>query len=93
MHRLPRFRLIDLIAVILATARKETKTKMASKNPLEADQGRSEMAALICDQIDNGSSMVIVTEMVGEAHVGRRGKWGVDEPVPAVVPELVENRR
>lgn len=93
MHRLPRFRLLDLIVVVLATARKETKAKMLSKNPLQADQGRSEMATLICNQIDNDSSMVLVTEFIGEAHVAQRGKWGVDEPEPAVVPELVENRR
>ena len=89
---MPRFRLTDLIAVTLATARKETKTRMASKNPLEADQGRDEMAKLICDQLDNDSSMVIVAEMVGATHAVR-GKWGVDEPVPATVPDLVENRR
>ena len=93
MHRLPRFRLIDLIAVVLATAPNGTKRRMQSKHPVEADQGRDEMATRIADQLDNNGSMVIVTEMVGEAHVARRGTWGVDEPEPAVVPGLVENRR
>lgn len=86
MHRLPRTQLLDMIAVILATASKDTKRRMQSKIPIEADQGRDEMAKLIVGKIDNGSSMVIVTEMVGEAHVAERGQWGVHEEAPALVP-------
>ena len=85
MHRLSRRDITDLIAVALATAHKDIKRRMQSKNPLEADQGRDEMAELIARQIDNDGSMVVVTEFVGEAHVARRGKWGVDEVAPAVV--------
>ena len=93
MHRLSRSHLLDMISVALATASKDVKRRLQSKNPVEADQGRAEMAELIVRQIDNDSSMVIVAEMVGEAHVAARGRWGVDEPVPATVPALVENRR
>jgi hypothetical protein len=33
--------------------------------------------------------MVIVTEMVARSSpYPRRGKWGVDEPAPATVPEF-----
>jgi hypothetical protein len=82
MHRLSRSRLIDIIAVTLATASRLTRAKLASKRPIEADQGRLELAELIAGQIDNASSMVIVTEMVGEAHVARPGKWDADEARP-----------
>ncbi|MES2902700.1 MAG: hypothetical protein V4696_00800 [Pseudomonadota bacterium] len=85
MHRLTRAQIVDLIAVVLATANPNTKRRMVSKLPIEADQGRAEMAELIARQIDNDGSMVVVTEMVGEAHVARRGTWGVDEVAPAVV--------
>jgi hypothetical protein len=59
-----------------------------SRLPHEAQEARSELARSICDQIDNDSYMVIVTEMISLASpYPRLGKWGVDEPVPATVPQ------
>ena len=40
-----------------------------------------------CDRIDNNSYMVIVTEIIGQAPYQKLGVWGVDEPLPATVPE------
>ena len=45
------------------------------------------MARSICGQVDNDGYMVIVTELIGLAPTSRRGAWGIDEPVPAEVPE------
>ena len=50
------------------------------------DKARKELAQSICDRLDNQSYMVIVTELIGEPHLARLGKWGVHEPVPATVP-------
>jgi hypothetical protein len=88
MHRLSRTDLEALIFVAIATAPPGIKRGLKSKIPEEVDQARGELAQMICDKIDNCSSMVIVTEMIGEAHRSYRGRWGVDEPDPAVVPGM-----
>jgi hypothetical protein len=88
MHRLPRNDLEALVHVAIATAPPLIKRKLKSKLPHEADEARSELAQSICDKIDNDSFMVIVTEMIAQTTpYPRRGKWGVDEPVPAEVVE------
>ncbi|MFL6758246.1 MAG: hypothetical protein ACJ8EG_11840, partial [Sphingomicrobium sp.] len=63
------------------------KRKLRSKLPHEADEARRELARAICDQVDNDSYMVIVTELIARTTpYPRLGKWGVDEPAPAEVP-------
>ena len=87
MHRVARRDLEALVFVAIATAPPLIKRKLRSKLPHEADEARRDLAQSICDRIDNGSYMVIVTEMVAQTTpYPRRGKWGVDEPVPATVP-------
>ena len=77
-----------MVVVALATAPALTKSKLKSKLPHVADEARRELAERICNQIDNDSYMVIVTDMVAmTTPYPRRGKWGVDEPPPAVVPQ------
>lgn len=87
MHRVTRRDLESFVFVALATAPPLVKSKLRSKLPHEADEARKALARTICDQIDNDSYMVIVTAMIGQAPYQKLGKWGVDEPVPARVPE------
>ena len=88
MHRVARKDLEALVHVAIATARSPIKRKLRSKLPHEADEARAELARAICEKIDNDSYMVIVAEMVARSTpYPRRGKWGVDEPVPAAVPQ------
>ena len=87
MHRVSRIDLESLVVVALATAPALVRSKLKSKLPHEADEARDALARSICDKIDNDAYMVIVTEMIAKTTpYPRRGKWGVDEPVPAVVP-------
>jgi len=88
MHRLARIDLEALVVVALATAPALIKSKLRSKLPHEADEARDALARSICDKIDNDAYMVIVTEMIAKTTpYPRRGHWGVDEPIPAVVPK------
>ena len=87
VSRVPRQDLEALVVVALATAPALVKRQLRSKLPVEADEARDALAKSICDKIDNDAYMVIVTEMIAKTTpYPRRGKWGVDEPVPAVVP-------
>ena len=87
MHRIARRDLEALVYVAIACASDSIKRGMKSKLPHEAQDARSALARSICDRIDNDSYMVIVTELIVQAEKRYRGKWGVDEPVPATVPE------
>ena len=87
MHRIARADLEALVYVAIACASPAIKRGMKSKLPNEAQQARSALARSICDKIDNDSYMVIVTELIGDAEQRRRGAWGLDEPVPATVPQ------
>jgi hypothetical protein len=82
MRRLTRQRLQTLFVVALATADKVTLSWFRSRNRLEREKGRERLAAELAAKIDNDSSMVLVTEPVGEPINSRPGKWGVDEPDP-----------
>jgi hypothetical protein len=86
MQRVSRLDLESLVYVAITCAPPLIKSRLKSKLLEERDRARGELARLICNQIDNDAYMVIVTELIGEAHHARRGKWGVDEPVPARVP-------
>lgn len=86
MHRVARRDLEALVFVAIATAPPLIKRKLKSKLPHEADEARGELARSICEKIDNDSYMVIVTELIAETTpYPRRGKWGVDERLPATV--------
>lgn len=86
VSRVARRDLEALVHVAIATAPALIKRKLKSKLPHEADEARAELARSICEKIDNDSYMVIVTEMVARSTpYPRLGKWGVDEPAPAVV--------
>src|SRR5262245_49777548 len=87
MYRLARKDLEALVYVALTCAPAAIKRGLKSKLLEDRDRAREALAQKVCDQIDNDSYMVIVTEMIGEAQKRYRGKWGVDEPVPATVPE------
>jgi hypothetical protein len=82
MRRLSRKEIENLIAVTLATAPPLVKSKLRSKLTSDKDWARGELAKLIAAQVDNDSSMVIVTEMLRLIPYDRRGKWGVDEVAP-----------
>lgn len=71
-----------MIAVALATAPDPVKQRLRSKLTTDSDWARNELAKRIAALIDNDSSMVVATELVGEPHHARPGKWGVDEPTP-----------
>jgi len=87
MHRVARRDLEALVFVAIATAPPLIKRKLKSKLPHEADEARRELARAICDQVDNDSYMVVVTELIAQTTpYPRLGKWGADEPVPAEVP-------
>lgn len=87
MHRISRQDLFSTIYGVIACSR--LKRRSAGRQvhaSLDTQQGAAAVAELICDAIDNDSKMVISAEMVGHTWP-RLGKWGVDEPVPATVPE------
>ena len=86
-HRLSRIDLEALVYVALTCAPDAIKRGLKSKLLEERDKARGALAQSICDKIENVSAMVIVSELIGEAQERHRGKWGVDEPVPATVPE------
>ena len=89
MHRVARKDLEALVFVALTTAPPLIKRGLKSKHVEERDKARGELARTICDKIDNDAFMVVVTEMVATmTPYPRRGKWGRDEPAPAVVPAL-----
>ena len=87
MHRIARADLEAIVYVAIACAPPAIKRGMKSKLPHEAQEARSALARMICDQIDNDGAMVIVPELICLAEKRYRGKWGIDEPVPATVPE------
>ena len=87
MHRLPRRDLEALVFVAIATAPPAIKRGLKSKLLEERDKARKALAQSICAKIDNDSFMVIVTELIGQQPYKRLGNWGVDEPMPATVPE------
>ena len=88
MHRAARRDLEALVFVAIATAPRLVKSRLRSRLPHEADEARKALAQSICARIDNDSYMVIVTEMIARTTpYPHRGKWGVDEPTPATVPE------
>ena len=86
MHRIARADLESLVYVAITCAPPAIKRGLKSKLLAERDKARGELARLVCEKIDNDSYMVIVTELIGEAHKRYRGKWGIDEPVPTTVP-------
>jgi len=87
MHRIGRRDLENLIFTTITCSRIKRRTGGRQIHAsLDTQEGAAKLAQLICNQIDNDSSMVVVTEMVGEAHQAQRGKWDVDEPAPARVP-------
>lgn len=88
MHRINRIDLYHTIYGVIVCSR--LKRRSAGRQihvSLETQEGASQVTELICNAIDNDSKMVIATEMVGFGHGARHGKWGVDEPTPATVPE------
>jgi hypothetical protein len=88
VSRVSRRDLEALVFVAMATAPAAIKRGLKSKLIEERDKARDALTRSICDRIDNDSYMVIVTEMVARSTpYPRRGKWGVDEPVPANVPQ------
>jgi hypothetical protein len=87
MHRIARADLEALVYVAITCAPDSIKRGMKSKLLADRDKARGALARSICEKIDNDSYMVIVTELIGEAHQARRGAWGIDEPLPATVPE------
>ena len=88
MYRLSRRDIENLISVAITTAPKVIVQRSRSRDQVLVDWSTTAMIEHICNKIDNDSAMVIVADMVGFNAGQRRGKWGVDEPVPAVVPEL-----
>lgn len=82
MHRLTRSQIETLLVVALTTADKVALSWFKSKKRLESERGREMLAASLAARVDNDSSMVIVTEPIGEPTHRRPGKWGVDEPDP-----------
>ena len=87
MHRVARRDLETLVFVAIATAPSAIKRGLKSKLLAERDKARKDLTRSICEKLDNDSYMVIVTELIGEAYQARLGKWGVEEPVPATVPQ------
>jgi len=87
MHRIARRDLEALVYVAITCAPPAIKRGLKSRLLEERDKARAELARRICDQIDNDSYMVIVTELIGDAEKCHRGTWGVDEPVPATAPQ------
>lgn len=82
MHRLSRSEIETLVAVTLATAPPLVRQRLRSKLTTDRDWARAELARGIAAKLDNDSSMVVVTEMLGLLPYDRPGKWDVDEPAP-----------
>jgi len=88
MHRLSRLELQCLVHNIIVCCRlKRHRSGRPISHSLETPEGKAQLTDLICAQIDNDSVMVIAAESVGFGSSARRGKWGIDEPTPATVPE------
>ena len=86
MHRLNRDRLYHLLFNIVACSRlKRHRSGSPVNASLESREGQEQLVKLLCDQLDNDSYMVLQAEFVSAKQ--RLGSWGVDEPVPATVPE------
>ena len=86
MHRLGRDTLYSRILNVISCSRlKRRGSGRQIIASLESHEGQRKLATLICDHIDNDSCMVIQAEYLTNKQ--RPGTWGVDEPVPAVVPE------
>jgi hypothetical protein len=86
MHRIDRDTLfISLLNLIHCSRLKRRCSGPPILASLETHEGQRKLAELICDRIDNDSTMVIRTEPVGFPH-SRPGKWDIDEPAPARVP-------
>jgi hypothetical protein len=87
MHRISRSDLLHTIYTVITCSRLKRRTGGRQIHAsLDTQEGQAAVTELICNAIDNDSKMVIATEMVGDFYK-RRGKWGVDEPVPAAVPD------
>lgn len=82
MRRRTRKEIETIVAVTLATAPPLVQSRLRSKLTTDKDWARVELAKLIAAKVDNDSSMVIVTEMLGTLPYDRPGKWGIDEPSP-----------
>ena len=85
MHRIDRETLFYRIHNLIQCSRIKRHKSIPIVQSLETHEGQKKLAKLICEAIDNDSSMVIQTEFLTVEQ--RSGKWGVDEPVPATVPE------
>lgn len=85
MHRLSPAELEPLIYGALRAAPRSLKQRLLSRDPREADAAHLELTTLVISRVDNDSTMVVATDMVGPAHLARRGRWGVDEDPPAVI--------
>lgn len=86
MHRLSRRQIETVVAVTIATAPPLVKSRLRSKLTTDKDWARAELAKMIAAQVDNDSSMVVVTELLGLGPNDRRGSWDVHEPAPAHLP-------
>jgi hypothetical protein len=82
MRRLGRREIETRIAVKLATADKLVEQRLRSKLTTDRDWARDALAKSIASQFDNDSSMVITTDVVGQAPYQKPGKWGIDETPP-----------
>lgn len=86
MHRLDRDTLfISILNTIQCSRLKRHRSGRQIVHSLESHEGQQQLAGLLCERLDNDSTMVIRAEFVTREQ--RPGRWGVDEPVPATVPE------
>ena len=86
MHRLDHDTLYLRIHNLIQCSRIKRHKHIPIVHSLESHEGQRELAKLICEAIDNDSTMIIRTDFIGFPHQ-RHGKWDVDEPAPAKVPE------
>lgn len=86
-YRLARADLEALVSVAVTTAPRLIKRRLHGRDPQEAEAAHRTLVARICDRVDNDSSMVVVADMVRSAHHARRGRWDLDEPVPAKIKQ------
>ena len=88
VSRVSRKDLEALVFVAITTAPPAIKRGLKSKLLTDRDKARQTLTRSICEKLDNDSYMVIVTEMVARTSpYPHLGKWGIDEPVPATVPQ------
>lgn len=86
MHRIDRQTLFHLICSVIVGSRLKRHKNTPIVHSLESTEGKEKLAELVCKQIDNDSYMVVRTEFLSS--IQRHGKWDIDEPAPARVPEL-----